>query len=119
MPSHKPLAGRIPRGMRNHRSVAGRESSTYLRGLMERLGALPAGCAATLRQAGRLHVELLALEAEYDKAMAQRRLTVARRLRRSMTGSRVLLLRLEERLEHLAAMAEPAAFSTLRAVRRG
>jgi hypothetical protein len=57
-------------------------------------------------------IELPTLEAQLDDAVARGRTTEARRLRRSLTSARVLLMRMEERLEAIAA-AHPSAPSDL------
>ncbi len=118
MAGKHPLRGGV-RAFASHKTPEGRQYGSYTRGLLARLGQLPPGCGPVLKQAGRLAVEIDAMERDYDRLMARRRLTEARRLRRQLTGARMLLLRTEERLESIAAQAEPAAFSHLRAVRRG
>ena len=103
MPGSKPLRGRIPRGLADHRTKAGKLYTGYVRGLLGSLGPLPPGCEPMLKQAGRLMLEIASMENELDKLMERRRLTSARRIRRSLTGARVLLVRTEERLEAIAA----------------
>ena len=95
--------GRIPRGYPDHRRLEGRQYTAYCRAVLARFGPLPDVALPTLREAGRLVVELDAIGRELALARTRRRRRDAARLRRQMTPMRTQLLKLEERLEHLAA----------------
>jgi hypothetical protein len=101
------LVGQIPRGFADHRSRYGRIYAEYLRDLLARLGPLPPSAKPTLREVGRLAVDMYRLREEQDAAMARRRLTVARKVDRRLTPIRSQLIALEQRLEALATAQPP------------
>jgi hypothetical protein len=74
----------------------------YVTALLGRLGSLPADAFPTLREAGRLAVELEAMGRELETARARRRRRDVARLRRQMVPTRTQLITLERRLEELA-----------------
>lgn len=107
---------RIPRAYANHKTPEGAAYRAYVAGILERLGELPADALPTLREAGRLVVELAAMGRELEAAQQRRARREISRLRRQLTPARTQLLTLERRLEELAA-ARPRSFSAaLRAV---
>lgn len=102
------LKGGIPRALRNHKTREGREYRAYLTALEARLGPLPPSARPFQREAGLVVVELVRVADEQQRAVARRRLTEARRLRRTQTGLGRELRRLEARLEQLAATSAPS-----------
>ena len=95
--------GVIPRAFANHRTPEGYAYRTYLTGILERLGPLPAIAGPTLREVGRLAVELNATGRELEAARKRNRRKDIARLRRAMTPMRTQLVKLEQRLEELAS----------------
>ena len=93
----------FPRAFDDHRTAEGRHYGDYCRALLARLGPLPAAASATLREAGKLVVDLDAIGRELDRARKRRQRKDMARLRRQMTPMRTQLLTLERRLEELAA----------------
>lgn len=99
------LRGRIPRAYKSHKSPEGWAYREYVVALVRRCGweaAIPAEARPTLREAGRLSVELAALGFELEAARARKRRRDVSRLRRQMVPMRTQLIKLEERLEALA-----------------
>ena len=96
--------GVIPRGYPDHRTAQGRLYTSYLRAILDRLGPLPKSANPTLREVGRLVVELegMGRELAAAKASPKRRMDV-NRLRRQMVSMQKNLLKLELRLEDLAS----------------
>ena len=72
----------------------------------------------TLREAGRVTIELERIGAELEAALARRRRRDVARLRRQRFATSEQLMRLERRLEELAA-ARPRAVTFADAVRAG
>lgn len=93
----------IPRAFRNHRSKDGHRYRAHVCAILARLGDLPADARPTLREAGRLAVELEHLAGELETARSRRRQGEMRRVRRQQFAMREQLTRLERRLEELAA----------------
>jgi hypothetical protein len=93
---------RIPRAFKNHKTPEGFAYAAYLTALMARLGPLPDDASPTLREAGRLAVELAAMGRELEAARARNRRRDVSRLRRGMVPMRTQLLTMERRLEELA-----------------
>ena len=95
--------GVLPRGYLDHRTTDGRLYTSYLRAILDRLGPLPKSADPSLREVGRLVVELQVVGRELDvaKTSPKRRRDVAR-LRRQMVPMRTQLITLERRLEELA-----------------
>ena len=103
----------FPRAYPDHRTTKGREYTRYCRALLATLGALPDSAMPTLREAGRLAVDLNAAGYELDAARrANRRKDVAR-LRRQLTSMRGQFLTLERRLEELAGDRQQTPMATL------
>lgn len=114
MDALKPGGVRIPRAFADHRTAAGYAYRVYITGLLARLGSLPPDASPTLREAGRLAVELEAMGRELDAArgrptsargdskLDQRARRDVARLRRQMVSMRGQLLAMERRLEELA-----------------
>lgn len=105
----------VPRAFANHKTPEGAAYRRYVTAILARLGPLPADAATTLREAGRLAVELQCMGAELEAARGRvRRRAAARRdasrLRRQMVPMRTQLLTLERRLEELAASAPRRSF---------
>lgn len=100
----------VPRAFANHKTPEGAAYRTYVTAILARL-TLPADAMTTLREAGRLAVELQCAGAELE---AERRGHKARRviarLRRQMVTMRTQLLTMERRLEELAASAPRQSF---------
>ena len=65
--------GRIPRGYPDHRRLEGRQYTAYCRAVLARFGPLPDVALPTLREAGRLVVELDAIGRELALARTRRR----------------------------------------------
>lgn len=95
--------GAIPRAFSNHRTPEGAAYRAYLSGLLGRLGPLPPSATPTLREVGRLAVELDAMGRELEEARGRKRRREMSRLRRQMVPMRSQLVALEQRLERLAA----------------
>ena len=113
------LASNVPRGLPDHRTREGVKYRRYVGAWAARFGGdVPHDLRTPLRTAGRLMLEQLDLERDYDRARERRRLTEARRIRRALTSTRILLIRLEERLEARASEHAPD-LQALRAVGRG
>lgn len=96
------LRGGIPRAFRSHKSAEGAAYRAYVRSWLQQLGPLPAHLLPTLREAGRLTVELAAIGTELETARQRKRRRDIARLRRSMIPMRTQLLNLERRLEEVA-----------------
>lgn len=96
------LRGGIPRAFANHKTPDGAAYRAYVTAIVRQLGTLPDQAATTLREAGRLSVELNRTGQELEAATARRRRRDASRLRRQMIPMRTQLLTLERRLEELA-----------------
>jgi hypothetical protein len=110
------LTGRIPRGLKNHRTPEGFAFGAYVRAKLRRLGALPDDARPLLREAGRLMLDLERLREEQDQALKRRRLTVARRIDRRLVPLRTQFLAIEARLEELAGHREATVEELLRRV---
>jgi hypothetical protein len=99
----KALVGRIPRGLKDHRGTAGKAYTAYCRSMVERLGQLPPHAMPTLRECGRVVLELERVHGEIDTARAKsNRRREERRLRRVAASLRGQLMALERRLEEIA-----------------
>jgi primosomal protein N'' len=104
----KRLQRGVPRGLTDHRTTEGKAYIAHIKAIMTRLPDLPESARPLLRTAGRLAiVEIPALERELDQAVARKRVSEARRLRRALATARFQHQRVEERLEIIAAAAEP------------
>lgn len=110
--------GQIPRAFKNHRNPKGYAYRTYLEGILTRLGPLPADARPTLREAGRLTVDLEAMGFELDTARELHRRRDVARLRRQMASARAQLMKLERRLEEFANHGSHARRDPLADVRR-
>lgn len=99
----KSAVGAIPRAFANHRTPEGHAYRVYLTGILVRLGPLPKDAAPTLREVGRLTIELDAMGRELEAARGRSRRRDVARLRRQMVPMRTQLLTLERRLEERAA----------------
>ena len=97
------LAGGIPRAFKSHKSPEGHAYRLHVTAIVRRLGDLPADARPTLREVGRLSVELAALGFELEQARARKRRREVSRLRRAMVPMRTQMLTLERRLEELAS----------------
>jgi len=95
----------IPRVWQNHKTPTGRIYSTYVRALLDRLGALPKAADIWLREGGLLVVRLHEDEADLERCLnpKARRVSQASRIRRRMAIARTQLARIEAKLEALAA----------------
>lgn len=114
------LKGGIPRAFASHKSPDGYAYRRYVTAMLERLGELPADAQVTLREAGRLVVELQAIGREIELVRAARRRRDVNRLRRQMVPMRTQLVKLEERLELLAKAGRRGnPLARLRAVMAG
>ena len=112
------LRGGIPRAFTSHKTPEGAAYRRYVRAKVEQLfGAgqdAPISCEVTLREAGRLTVELQASGRELEDARAHKRRRDVARLRRQMIPMRTQLLALERRLEELAAPRPADKMAALR-----
>src|SRR5262249_25361724 len=97
------LVGGLPRTYRDHRRKEAVGYRAALRAVVGRLGPPLPHARVTLREYGRLAMDLQRLHEEQDRAVARGRVTVARRIDRRLTPMRTQLLSLEARLEELAA----------------
>ena len=97
------LSGGIPRAFADGRSRDARAYRRYCVSVLRRLGTLTADGLVTLREAGRLTVELEAMGRELEGARRARRRRDVARLRRLMVPARTQLMALERRLEEIAA----------------
>ena len=96
------LAGGIPRAFKSHKTPEGHAYRLYVTAIVRRLGDLPADARPTLREVGRLSVELAALGFELEQARTRKRRREVSRLRRAMVPMRTQLVNMERRLEELA-----------------
>lgn len=96
------LRGGIPRTFTNHKTPQAYVYRALLRAKIASLGPLPADARVTLREYGRLVLDLQRLHEEQDRAVARGRVTVARRIDKRLTPMRTQLVALELRLEALA-----------------
>ena len=103
----RPGGVRIPRAFADHRTVAGHRYRAYTTAILARLGPLSADGMVTLREAGRVVVELELLSEDLEAVRKDRR--AAERIRRRQFALREQLGRLEGRLESLTAQRRPAA----------
>ena len=111
------LRGHIPRAFRNHQSPEGHAYGAFARAWADRFnGHFPSDVAPMVRLAGRLMVEIAALEVDWDQMQSRRRLTEARRIRRQLTGSRHQFLKVQDQLE---ARASSEVTGVLRALAGG
>jgi hypothetical protein len=111
----RPSNGAIPRAYRRHNTPEGHAYRAYLGAILARLGPLPKDCIPTLREVGRLAVELQAMGLELEMARGRNRRRDVARLRRQMVPMRTQLLTLERRLEELAAARRPDGLADVRA----
>jgi hypothetical protein len=102
------LRGGIPRTFANHRTPIGYAYRDLLLAKLERLGPLPADAKVTLREYGRLALDMQRLHLEQDRAVKRGRVTMARRIDKRLTPMRTQLAVLEARLEELAAIQRKA-----------
>lgn len=94
----------IPRGYVDQRKRAARYYTQYVAGVLDSLGSLPRMAMPTLREAGRVAVELETLHhAAEALADSPKRRHELRRLQRRKISLRSQLLALERRIEELAA----------------
>ena len=98
----RPGKSAIPRAFKDHRTVTAQAYRAYLVGIQARLGPLPPAALPTLREVGRLAVELEAIGLELEAARARKQRRLVARLRRQMVPMRTQLITLERRLEELA-----------------
>jgi hypothetical protein len=97
------LSGRIPRGLKDHRSAAGVAYVSYLRALCERWGPFDAVARPTLREAGLTELDLRRCHEQLQVLRAKpNRKRETRRLERDVRRLRVQLVVLERRLQELA-----------------
>jgi hypothetical protein len=82
---------------------------------VQRLGPLPADASPSLREAGKLCVELEAMGRELEAARGRNRRRDVARLRRLMIPMRTQLLTLERRLEELRRQPKPSLAEVLAA----
>lgn len=106
------LKGAIPRAFTSHKSPDGYAYRCYVGAILAQhgwtaAGTCPPAAIVTLREAGRLAVELQACGRDLEAARAKRRLKDVARLRKQMTPMRTQLLALERRLEELAGFSRP------------
>jgi hypothetical protein len=106
--------GAIPRGYRDHRTQEGKLYTEYCRAQQAQNGPLPLVATPTLREAGRLSVDLVLLGRDLELARARKqRREVARILKRQFMA-REQLARLERRLEELGAQRPPDRLAAVR-----
>jgi hypothetical protein len=96
------LAGGVPRTFVSHKTPKAFTYRAVILAKLQRLGPLPADAQVTLREYGRLVLDLQRLHEEQDRAVARGRVTVARRIDRRLVPLRTQLLTIEARLEELA-----------------
>jgi hypothetical protein len=97
------LKGNVPRAFTDHRRAKARRYTAIVNALTGQYGELPESGRMLLRDVARMRTEIPEQEAALDAALDRGRTTEARRIRRSLTSARVLLMRMEERLEATAA----------------
>jgi hypothetical protein len=114
------LVGAIPRAYRDHRTLVARNYREIVAAKLARLGTLPRDSWPTLREWGRVSMELEQLGERLDamRALKQPRRVEVRRLQSESRKLRVQLLMLERRLDDMAA-ASPAPHEALAAQYRG
>jgi hypothetical protein len=93
----------VPRGYDDHRTRQARTYLAYVAAALQRFGSLPAMAMTTLRECGRLTVDLETVAHEAEKARG----LPLRRARRRQIILRSQLGRLEDRLEQMAAGTKP------------
>ena len=113
----KSATGASPRAYKNHRTPEGFAYRSYLAAILKRLGPLSKDATPTLRELGRLAVELEAMGRELEEARRRKRRRDMSRLRRQMVPMRTQLITLERRLEELAAGKNGHGGDPLAAVR--
>ena len=96
------LAGGFLRTFANHRTPEGYAYREILRAKVEALGPLPKDARVTLREYGRLVLDMQRLHEEQDRAVARGHVTMARRIAKRLTPMRTQLAAVEERLDGLA-----------------
>ena len=94
--------GVIPRGFPDHRTADAKHYRTYCLAMQAQWGPLPAVALPTLREAGRVAVELERLGLDLETARGRHRRQDAARIRRHQFMFREQLGRLERRIEALA-----------------
>jgi hypothetical protein len=108
--------GAIPRAFKDHRRPDAKRYRAYCLAIQEQWGPLPAIALPTLREAGRIAVELERLGADLELARARKQRREAARIGKRQFMAREQLGRLERRLEELAP---PRSHSFAAAVRAG
>ena len=110
------LAGGVPRTFASHKTPKAFTYRAVILAKLQRLGPLPADAQVTLREYGRLVLDLQRLHEESDRAVKRGRVTVARRVDKRLTPMRTQLLTLEAKLEELAGRREATVEELLRRV---
>jgi len=105
----KPQGVRIPRVFRNHKGSDGRLYCHYVLSVLARLGSLPPFAEPTLKEAGRIVVQLEHLAQELEAAEARKRRRDISRCRKHQFMLREQLSRLETKLEAIAPPKGPRA----------
>lgn len=101
--------GVIPRGFPDHRRAEAQRYRAYCLAIQSQWGPLPAAALPTLREAGRISVELERLGTDLEQARGRNRRRDASRIRRQQTSLRSQLVTFERRIEELAAQRPRAA----------
>lgn len=94
--------GVIPRGFADHRRADARRYREYCLAIQEQYGPLPAIALPSLREAGRVAVELESMAGDLQEAHKRKQRRAASRIRRQQFAHREQLARLERRLAELA-----------------
>lgn len=108
--------GAIPRAYPDHRRADALRYRSYCLAVLAQWGPLPAVALPTLREAGRAAVELGRLSEDLERARARRRRADMARARKAAFMLREQLVRLERRLEELAASRPQRPMAALAAV---
>lgn len=98
----RPGGVRIPRVFADHRTPEGHAYRVYVTALLRRIGPLPKDAMPTLREAGRIVVDLERLGQDRETARARNRKRDEARIGRRQFALREQLARLERRLGDLA-----------------
>lgn len=109
----KALKGSVPRAYKDHRRKEAKRYSEVVADLVERLKTVPKCARPLLREYGRLNLQLDFLNGEHDRACGLRRLGEAKRLRNELKVSRILLLKIQRQIEHLAGLPDDSKGDSL------
>lgn len=114
------LSGGIPRAFQSHRTANGATYGRFLRGVLKRLGPLPEDAIPTLKELGRLTVDLDRLHDELQAALAKQDGKAARAIRSQRNQAQKQLRGLQRSVERMVPrrQSRPASIAELAAAKR-